>query len=169
MNGARFLLVALVLSALVVGCGERTAYRDADGNQVTVNDKTGEVTVKTQGGTYVASQDGKQTTVRTADGKEMPLDAGTRIGEEDLGLPFYPGSTDTRQSTRLKQGGQEYLTSVRTTPDGVDKVVAFYKGKVRVESETITPDLAILNSKLGGKPVFIQVNRSSFRSTASTT
>ncbi len=96
---------------------EKTTIRDENGNEVTVDPKTGTVTSKGKDGSNFS----------------MGTDS---VTEEKLGLPFYPGSTaELGMSSNNHQG--ESVSSFRKHTDGVDKVREFYRSKLNnVEEST---------------------------------
>ncbi len=77
--------------------------------------------------------------------------------ERELGLPFYPGSEDTKESSRSAGGG--YI-SVRTTRDSVEEVVRFYKSRLpHLDNEVVLPGSVTILAEHEGRKVFLLVTR----------
>ncbi|MCU0316456.1 MAG: hypothetical protein MUC92_07675 [Fimbriimonadaceae bacterium] len=128
-----------------------TAQIGADGS-VVVKEKDGTVaTSSSKGDIVVTSPDGKTTTVTsdgnkveatTSDGKKLSMNSGT-VTEEDLGIPFYPGSS---HQSDMKMDGSAAMSSRKTT-DPIEKVEAFYKDKIkdnRAVSSTDGPQKTVM-------------------------
>ena len=115
----------------VTQTGNSTTYSDAQGNKVTATD-SGQVDV-------------------TANGSSATM--GASVSEDDLGLPFYPGSVqDPKGSMLMTVGGEKTAVSTSTSEDDPEKVIAFYKDKVQepVDSNSASGDtkLGTLHGKL---------------------
>jgi hypothetical protein len=68
-------------------------------------------------------------TTKTAD--KASGDAAGGVSEADLGVPFYPGSTDKAAAmSKVDTSEGTNFVSTRTTTDATDKVVAFYKDAI---------------------------------------
>jgi hypothetical protein len=101
-----FGLLIIAVGILAAGCGSKT--------DTTVD-----------GGTTGSSGSSKM-----GSDKGGTTDAGG-VTEADLGVGFYPGSTD-KPTGMAKVDGSEgtNFVSTRTTTDAIDKVVAFYKDAI---------------------------------------
>jgi hypothetical protein len=92
--------------------------------------------------------------------KSVPVDRKAELQkpeERELGLPFYPGSEDTKESGRTAEGG--YL-SVRTTRDSVEQVVRFYKSRLpHIDNEVVLPNSVTILAEHDGRKVFLLVTR----------
>ena len=54
------------------------------------------------------------------------------IGEKEVGLPFYPGSSEWGTGSTTTQNDERFLaSSSRTTDDPPDKVVAYYRDSLK--------------------------------------
>ena len=114
------ILIVIVLLAVIItaGCSKKRTYHAPDGS----------VTVETSG-------DRKQRIeVRTEEGKATVVTEKRKITEEELGIPVYPGALaemsgqyEGAQGDEIHQMQQHMLT----TPDDFDKVVDFYKSKLK--------------------------------------
>lgn len=168
----------------VAGCGKSdTVVLDSNGNKV-VSDNKGNVTVTGADGTKVEMKtDGNTTTYKDNKGNEVNVDVNggltstgpdgakyatggaAKITESDLGLPFYPGSTeDVAGSHRIETDKDLSVRSLRKSADDVGKVVAFYKSKLKdvTESSANNPQgqLTTLIGKLeDGSEISILVTR----------
>lgn len=147
----------LVLALVLFGCGDRVQRPDS--HEVSVDPRSGEVEVETGQGTTTVTKDGKRAKLRTVDGRETSVDSSTRIIEDDLGLPFFPSSTDTGESARVTRGDLEMVTSVRTTLKSVADVAAFYNGKLKVMSDTVTADRLVMSGKFGERQFLLHATR----------
>ncbi|MEI7576938.1 MAG: hypothetical protein WCK51_08600 [Armatimonadota bacterium] len=109
-------VAALLIGASVVGCGsshsdESVTISDGNGTKMTMSQADGAIQVEGNGVT--ASMGGKST-----------------VTEEELGLPFYPGSSEKDGgSMKVETGDEKTCVSARTTSDEVAKVKAFYAEK----------------------------------------
>lgn len=56
----------------------------------------------------------------------------TEVTETELGLPYYPGSTPKKGGAfKVEAPSERNYCSIRLTGDDADKVIAFYKSKVK--------------------------------------
>jgi uncharacterized protein YebE (UPF0316 family) len=115
------LLVLAVVFAVTAGCSKKQTYKAPGGDE--------EVTVEEKGG-------GKgKVTVKGKEGEKMTMETGaSKVSEEELGLPIYPGAEQTGSmnwSLSAKEEGGSVSTVSFTTKDAYDKVLAFYKDKVK--------------------------------------
>jgi hypothetical protein len=155
-------LLALVVSLfLVVGCGEKkTTIKTPEGEVTFDTDDEGNVTVKSDEGTYSTNASEKAPT------------------EADLQLPIYPGSKYVDGSGGVStistpEGRVTTATGEWTTTDSLSQVVAFYTGKlgeptISMDGETTwipegtsgTGDvLSSVNVKEQGGKVLISLSR----------
>jgi hypothetical protein len=83
------------------------------------------------------SEGGVKVTTTDASGKTSQMEMGSaKIGEAELGLPFYPGAKPTEGSgMRLVNGGSSTLQLGLHSDDAPDKVAAFYRDKLKAMSE----------------------------------
>ena len=105
--------VGLLIVASVAGCGsggsdDSVTISDGDGTKLTMNQK---------GGSLQVERDGVRATMG---GKSI-------VTEEELGVPFYPGSSERDGgSMKAETPDEKTCVSARTTSDEVAKVKAFY-------------------------------------------
>ena len=112
----------------------------ADGTKVTetMNGNAGakiDVTCK-DGATYTQTSNAAGTTIQGTDAKgnkvNETMGAGA-VSEADLGVPFYPGSEESKDAglTMISQGptGKTAMSS-RVSKDAPSKVIDFYKDKI---------------------------------------
>lgn len=127
----RNLLISAAALALIIGCNPKTEVVGPNGERVSVEGNGGKMTI--------TGPDGKQATIE-GDGKTIKMDdgkggtmsmGGTEISEAELGLPYYPGSTDTPGSAKVTADGKTTLVCLRETTDDPSKVIAFYKDKIK--------------------------------------
>ena len=80
-----------------------------------------------------ATVDKSSGTVKVSDGNTTAeLGGSTSITEAELGVEFYPGSSEKAGSTfRVNSGGEKDAATARTTSDDPAKVTDFYKGKLK--------------------------------------
>ena len=159
--------VLVVLSVLiVVGCSkpQATVY-SGEGGKVTT-DGQGNTTVIDEKGNKIdmkAGEDGWST--KSSDGSEIKVDSSgmtakdakggtysvgsSDVSEAELGLPFYPGSAPLAgRDMKADAGGKKTFVSARSTSDTVDKVVAFYRDKIKEPTSTSTPEMSAVGGKL---------------------
>ncbi len=112
------------------------------GGTVTFHDDKGnEVKVDTEKGSYEATdENGKTTKVETQGGSEA-----------ELGLPFYPGSAETTWASSDVSAESHVVMSMRTTSDAPQKVLEFYKPKLKNPSQVVSNASGTQNITLTGK------------------
>lgn len=77
--------------------------------------------------------------------------------ERELGLPFYPGSKEAKESGQIASGG---YVSVRTTRDPIDMVVRFYKSHLpHLDNEVILTNSVTILAEHHGRKVFLFISR----------
>lgn len=146
--------VITLLAAFAVGCGHLTV-KDDKGTVVDVQTQDGKMTFKDDKGTVTSidsKSDGKgNVTITAHDGKET-YDYGKAVTEADLGVPFYPGSQESKTDAHMATAEQTVVVSTRTTTDDPSKVLEFYKDKVKTDAPgaaTIsTNEMATVSGKL---------------------
>jgi len=160
-------------SLIVTGCSH--TITGADGSKVTVGpnghmettDPNGnKVTMDTQGGTTtLQSKDAVAQvgngTYSSHDNKGNSVAIGTGISEADLGLPFYPGSTEAPGGTKATNDkGATTVISYRNTNDDPSKVVEFYTAKLGKPDNTATIGaMATANWKQGKNTTALMVQK----------
>lgn len=134
--GKSTLTILCLLGFLIAGCGspDTTTVSDGKGNTVSVTDDGSKVTYEGSKGESATmetdSQGGSKVTVKTDKG-DQTMSAGSSMTEDELGMPFYPGSSE-KEGSSLKTDtpdGSSRL-AVRVTADTPAKVVAYYKDKL---------------------------------------
>ena len=172
----------LLLSIGITGCSrsDNEPTLMTDGVQVNAG-KNGaakdEVTYTTKEGKATVSGDNNSMKIETDKGSAS-MGAGTVVTEEEFGVAFYPGSQD-KPGTSLKsetKDEKDYLV-VRTTSDEPQKVVDFYKeklkditnvssGEVQVVKGT-APNGAIITVSVQKKDGTTEINSSSVQKSKS--
>ena len=116
-------------SKVTVEPGGKIESTDAKGDKATITENGQNIKVETKDGTatYSTAKDG---TTNLRDSKGNSMETGVAFSETDLGVPFYPGSTDTKSSMKVVNADGQNYTSVRTTTDAPEKVIAFYTDKL---------------------------------------
>jgi hypothetical protein len=128
---AKRLLLVLGIVPLFVGCSgaDKTASNSTGGN---------------------ASK-----TTQGSNGAPGTIDAGSELQQSDYPVPFYPGSKPSEGDgmTINDKDGKKYVQSMRSTPDSVDQVAAFYKSKIAGEQDAKNGNGVIIEGKTasGGK------------------
>jgi hypothetical protein len=136
-RGMRHILALICCAALIVaaiaGCGGRKTYT-APG---------GEVAVEERG-------EGAEVTI-TAEDEEgtVSVEVNRGVTEEEIGLPFYPGSEQEQAATFSQEGAEAAETThvTFTTPDSIDQVKAFYEDQVpdvKTVTDASSPDSRIV-------------------------
>jgi len=158
--------VFLVGLVFAIGCGSpKVTTTGSDGEKVTtdmkgnvtVTDKTGKTTdFKTNSDGWEAkSTDGSEVKVdkggvtgKTAEGGTYSMGA-SEVSEQELGLPFYPGSAKVDgRDMKVDNKGEKTFSAVRTTSDTIVKVVDFYKDKVAEAATTTSDQFGMVSGKL---------------------
>lgn len=136
-SGMKCTIAFFALSLLVVaGCGakDETTITTPDGAKVTTTEDGGtSVSVDDgKGGKVDLNTDGKGN-IEMSDGKGGSLSVGDSLSEADLGVPFYPGSTENKSglSAKVDTDKETVATSMRTTKDEPGSVLEFYQKHVR--------------------------------------
>lgn len=149
------IVIGSLLVLALAGCSKSVTVSGSDGEKVSVNPTTGDMTIKDKDGKVTEFDNkGDSWTAKSSDGTEMKFEDGklsgttekgetfeaglTTISEAELGLPFYPGSKDVEYgSSKSEGGGQSMYSMNRSTSDLPDKVIAFYKDKF-IEPQTFS-------------------------------
>ncbi len=165
-----FLLAPLAL----FGCSHTVTA--SDGTKVTVEPGAKIETTDSQGNTATVSGDGKKMTIKSSNGASEyvadngtvkahdsqgnTLEMGTGVSEADLGLPFYPGSTESKDSLKSATDKGTTVMSNRVTTDAAAKVVDFYTGKLGKPASSMTTDtMAMATWKSGKKAETLMVSK----------
>lgn len=132
-----------LLMLALAGCSKS----GPDGEKVSVNPTTGDMTVTGKDGrTTEVKNEGDGWSAKSSDGSELKYEDGKMTGknekgetfesgaidvtEAELGLPFYPGSKPVEfGSTKMETAEGKTFSVNRSTSDMPDKVVEFYKAK----------------------------------------
>lgn len=156
--GMKQIVIGSLLVLALAGCSKS----GPDGEKVTVNPTTGDMTIKDKDGKVTEFDNkGDSWTAKSSDGTEMKFEDGKMTGknekgetfesgamavsEGDLGLPFYPGSKELEFGSAKMQTGEQVTFSVnRSTSDMPDKVIEFYKAKF-VDPQTFSTDASGAN------------------------
>lgn len=126
-----------------------TKVTDANGNSATILGNGQQITIKEdKGASTVVANDG---VVKSNDEKGNSLEVGTGVSESDLGVPTYPGSTDTKNSMKSHTAQDATVMSVRETADAPDKVLAFYIDKLGKPASQMTSDALTMGTWKDGK------------------
>lgn len=159
--------------SLVGGCSQAVTVKGENGETITADGKGNFSMDDGKGNTVDAKMDSKGTLdVTSSKGAEMHINeqgmtgktdegesysmGASQVTEEELGLPFYPGSEPEPKSDIKVAGDKENTyVSVRTTADTPEQVVEFYKPKLSETSVTTTDELCSLSGKFGEKTVTI--------------
>ncbi len=175
----------LVLASIsLIGCGSKdTVILGKDGSKVET-DRSGNATmtgpngekleINADGSMKATDKDGKVTTANVGKdgnsfsmtnekGEKVSVSSGA-VTEADLGLEFYPGSSEAEGSMNSDAGDTKIVMSVRTTSDDPKKVIEFYKGKITDEKDMTfgsgEEQMASLQGKLGSKDVNVTAAKS---------
>lgn len=134
-----------IAAVAVAGCSKPSATVSTDGAKMTFEDKDG------QKATIESDEQGATVKVQSRDG-DSTYESGATITEAELGLPFYPGSTEKPNGTiRTDTPDGKSLTMIRSTPDDPSKVVDFYKPKLKEAQTQTTSAEGTNHSMLFGK------------------
>lgn len=80
------------------------------------------------GGVRISATDDKGQVTTTEIGN-------AKVGEADIGLPFYPGAKqDAQSSSRMEDATRTMATTKLESSDSVDKVATFYRDKLKAQS-----------------------------------
>ncbi|MBS1713080.1 MAG: hypothetical protein JST30_01950 [Armatimonadetes bacterium] len=147
-----FVIAMLALSGCGAGAGDNVTVQDAQGNKVTTDRDGGKVTVegaKGEKATFESDGKGGGTVTSTTPEGRQSMTSGTSFPESELGLPFYPGSTEKPEGSFKSESptGSSHM-SVRSTKDEQAKVAAFYKSKLKDPTSVSTNGNEMLTGKL---------------------
>jgi hypothetical protein len=127
-------LTAVSLAVALAACGkvqEAASEKAAEKMIESAISKDGQkATVDITGG-------GAKITTTDASGKTSQMEMGSaKVTEADLGVPFYPGTQPAEgQATRVTTPDGTMVTVGLLSPDAPDKVAAFYRDKLKAQSE----------------------------------
>ena len=148
----RNLIPFALLAAFLAGCGGPTqTVTDSEGNKATISQDGAKMTFEGKDGEKVdvVSKDGK-TTWKSNEGATM--ESGGTMTEAELGLPLYPGGkTQEGSSTKVDTPQGSVRTVILTTSDAPDKVVEFYKPKIKEPNTYTGTNDGNINTMLNGK------------------
>jgi hypothetical protein len=178
------LSIVLIFSAVfLIGCGSKDSSEititDSDGKKTVVKTNSGDtnMVITDQNGdksVIHATDDGANVTMTGPNGEKssittnkeggamtMSNDKGTvniggntSVTEAELGVPFYPGSTEKSGSGfKVETDKEKDYNTVRLTSDEPEKVTDFYKGKLKDPKGTVAGPIHILTglSESGAK------------------
>ena len=161
----RFWLLGLALAVVAAGCGSK----GEDGEKVSVNPTTGDMTVTDKDGkTTEIQRDGDSVTAKSSDGTEVKIEDGKvsgvnekgekfeggamTVSEAELGLPFYPGSKEMEYgSSKMDSAEGTSLSMNRSTTDTPEKVIEFYKSKFKDPQTFNSSADGATQAQVGGK------------------
>ena len=137
----RTFLIAGLAIGLLAGCGKKddVVIVGPDGTKITADQDGTSMTIKDEKGnvsTFNADNKGGMT---MSDGQGGKLEFGQgNVSEADLGVPFYPGSSEgtAGMTSKVETDKEKVVTSVRTSKDDPSKVLAFYQPKVMNPSQS---------------------------------
>jgi hypothetical protein len=83
------------------------------------------------------TEGGMKITTTDASGKATQMEMGSaQVSEAELGVPFYPGTKPKEGgSMRMVSGAQHHLQVALHSEDTPDKVLAFYRDKLKAMSD----------------------------------
>ena len=97
------------------------------------------------------SSNGEHVTMSTSEGT-VDVNTSKTYSADELGTEIYPGAQATKGSMKMDLPTGSMVTSVFTTSDSKDQVVAFYKNKFGSEASVMdVQDAAIISVKKGEK------------------
>lgn len=151
-------IVSILCAVTLIGCGHKEAVVvGPDGSSATVTQDNGgdKTTINVTGkdGEKVSetiSKDG--VTMSDSKGESMTMSAGA-VTEKDLGLPFYPGSSESKTGMSMitKTQDDTAVVCTRTTKDDPSKVVDFYKDKITDGKPVSMSGGGITSASVSGK------------------
>ena len=155
MINARLLIGAILFASLfAIGCekGDKfdVSISGSNGEKLNIKsdgEKGGLSATGTNGDHFDLKADNGEMTLKATDSNGEKVDAtlgkSVVISEDELGVPFYPGSTVQGSSQmRAETDSEKNFVSCRITNDEPSKVIDFYKSKVNEysTSESSTSD-----------------------------
>ena len=161
------ILIAALVVVFAVGCGSKgTTVVSSDGGKV-ASDGSGNMTITDKEGNkvdYSADKDGSWS-AKTSKGEEIQANkdgmtmtnekgevssmSTSAVTEAELGLPFYPGSAPLKdRDMKINADGKQTYLSARSTSDSPEKVVEFFKSKVKTASSTSAEKFGSVIGKL---------------------
>lgn len=114
--------------------GSVTVKQDAVSGTTSVNGPDGHTTVTTKDGTMVG-------TTTDASGKTSTVSVGNKVDLAEFGMKPYPGATPKEGgSMRSDTPDGTSMAVTLETKDDADKILAFYKTEMKVETTMTTGD-----------------------------
>jgi hypothetical protein len=128
------LAIGLIATAALAACGK---VQEKAGEKVA--EKAIEAAIAKDGtqAKVNLSEGGMKITTTDAAGKTANAEIGNaQVGEADVGVPFYPGAK-AREGTsmRIASGEGSMMAVGLHSDDAPDKVAAFYRDKLKAQSE----------------------------------
>jgi hypothetical protein len=143
------LVIVFAFALAIVGCekGNKIDVSLSGSNGEKINIKSdgenGKLSASgTNGEVLDIRSDNGEMTLKAQDNNGAKIDAKVNgspmVSESELGVPFYPGSTD-KPSLQIKSENkaETVLVSVRSTSDSPNKVMEFYQSKVTNPSSSL--------------------------------
>ncbi|MBC8065046.1 MAG: hypothetical protein H7Y17_09470 [Chlorobia bacterium] len=125
----------------------------ADGTKVTASSDGSTMTVTDDKGVTSTLNTDKSGNMTVKDGKGGEVEiGGGNVSEGDLGVAFYPGSTEVGMGTsKIEDAEKSFVTCVRTSKDEPSKVLEFYQSKVMNPSQASTGSGQMKSAQISGK------------------
>lgn len=136
-----FTLIALFAIAFSAGCGKKddVVIVGPDGTKITADQDGTSMTIKDEKGNVSTFNADNKGGMSMSDGKGGTIEVGQgNVSEADLGVPFYPGSSEgtAGMTNKIENDKEKIVTSVRTSKDDPSKVHEFYQPKVMNPSQS---------------------------------
>jgi hypothetical protein len=143
----------LLASAALTGCGKASEAAAEKAAQTAIEKSIEQGMAKdgtkakvdlTSGGMKISATDDKGQVSTTEIGS-------AKVGEADIGLPFYPGAKqDAKGTSRMESADSKMVMTKLDSTDSVEKVAAFYRDKLKPQAagktfmDNSSPDNATL-------------------------
>ncbi|HRK21577.1 MAG TPA: hypothetical protein PLX06_07205 [Fimbriimonadaceae bacterium] len=145
---------AALALAFVFGCGKKDEMTvvTPDGKATVSSDSEGKTVVETDKGKLEVDGDGKNFSMTTtdSDGKQTTVSGGADFDMAEMGMPLYPGSKlkDEAQAKSSVSGPMgTMMTVVSYTSDSPEKVIDFYKDKLKEAKPFSGPEAGLVTGK----------------------
>lgn len=162
----KFLGLGAIAMLALSGCGkkEETTINTPDG-KMKVSTEGSKTTLETEKGKVEVTGDGKEGTWTMTDekGNRSTVTTGQNVDLDKLGVDLYAGATvnkDKGGMSSVDTPDGKMTTAILTTSDAPEKVLEFYKGKLKDSKSLGSGDAGLVTGKnAAGNDVQVTVSR----------
>jgi hypothetical protein len=155
---------ALALGFLLAGCKKDEVTISTPEGTMTVSEEGGKTTLKTDDGKIEIEGGGDSGTMTMTDekGNKVTYTGGKGVDPAELGVDLYPGAKIAEEQSALgkvETPEGTTLTVILSTADSVQKVIDYYKGKLKEAKPFMTDEAGMVTGQnAAGQDVTVTVS-----------